>query len=96
MPARDKPLIKAHARGVAVIENAAEAIGSEECGRLEGGFVETSVFSFRRSKSLTTGEGGVFVTDRHDLYERTQSLCDHARQVGDVQILNAESHTSMG
>lgn len=82
------PIAKAH--GVAVIEDAAEAIGSSFGGTLAGGFGDVSVFSFHGSKTLTTGEGGMLVTDRLDLYERAQFLRDHGRLPGDVQFLNAE------
>ncbi len=49
-----------------------------------------SVFSFHGSKTLTTGEGGMLVTDRQDLFKRAQFLRDHGRQAGDVQFFNAE------
>jgi perosamine synthetase len=90
MPAMDKLLAIASARGVSVIEDAAEAVGSEYCGRLAGGFGDTSVFSFHGSKTLTTGEGGMLVTDRRDLYDRAQFLRDHGRVPGDVQFFNTE------
>jgi perosamine synthetase len=90
MPAMDKLLAIASARGIAVIEDAAEAVGSEYCGRLAGGFGDTSVFSFHGSKTLTTGEGGMLVTDRRDLYDRAQFLRDHGRVPGDVQFFNTE------
>jgi perosamine synthetase len=90
MPTMDKLLAIASARGIAVIEDAAEAVGSEYCGRLAGGFGDTSVFSFHGSKTLTTGEGGMLVTDRRDLYDRAQFLRDHGRVPGDVQFFNTE------
>ena len=90
MPAMDKLLGLASARGIAAIEDAAEAVGSEYCGRLAGGFGDTSVFSFHGSKTLTTGEGGMLVTDREDVYERAQFLRDHGRLPGDVQFFNTE------
>lgn len=80
----------ASARGIAVIEDSAEAIGSSFHGTLAGGFGDVSVFSFHGSKTLTTGEGGMLVTDRRDLFERAQFLRDHGRQAGDVQFFNAE------
>jgi perosamine synthetase len=86
----DRILATASARGISVIEDAAEAVGSEYCGRLAGSFGDTSVFSFHGSKTLTTGEGGMFVTDRRDLFDRAQFLRDHGRVPGDVQFFNTE------
>ncbi|MFN2566681.1 MAG: DegT/DnrJ/EryC1/StrS family aminotransferase [Gemmatimonadaceae bacterium] len=76
--------------GVAVIEDAAEAIGSEYRGCRAGSFGATGVFSFHGSKTLTTGEGGMLVTDRTDLYERAAVLRDHGRRPGDTMFYNAE------
>jgi perosamine synthetase len=90
MPAMDDLLQIARSRGVAVIEDAAEAIGSAFGGALAGSFGDVSVFSFHGSKTLTTGEGGMLVTDQKDLYDRAQFLRDHGREAGDVQFFNSE------
>jgi perosamine synthetase len=76
--------------GIAVIEDAAEAIGSEYRGCRAGTLGMTGVFSFHGSKTLTTGEGGMLVTDRTDLYERAAVLRDHGRHPGDTMFFNAE------
>lgn len=80
----------ADAHGIAVIEDAAEAIGSQYKGQRAGSFGETGVFSFHGSKTLTTGEGGMLVTDRDDIFERILVLRDHGRQPGDTLFRNAE------
>jgi perosamine synthetase len=90
MPDMTSVLAVAREHGLAVIEDSAEAIGSEYGGRRAGGFGDISVFSFHGSKTLTTGEGGMLVTDRSDLFERIQFLRDHGRQSGDVQFFNTE------
>jgi len=80
----------AQRHNVAIIEDAAEAVGSEFCGKLAGGFGETGVFSFHGSKTLTTGEGGMLVTERDDLAARVLFLRDHGRPPGDRMFRNAE------
>jgi perosamine synthetase len=77
-------------RGIAVIEDAAQAIGSGYRGRRAGAFGDAGVFSFHGSKTLTTGEGGMMVTDRDDLYERARVLSDHGRPPGDRIFMNSE------
>ena len=77
-------------QGIAVIEDAAQAIGSQYRGRRAGAFGDAGVFSFHGSKTLTTGEGGMMVSDRDDLYERARVLSDHGRPPGDRIFMNSE------
>ena len=90
MPEMDPILALAAARGIAVIEDAAEAVGSMYRGRRAGAFGAAGVFSFHGSKTLTTGEGGMLVTDDEALYQRCQFLRDHGRVPGDRSFRNAE------
>lgn len=90
MPRFDELEALAAPRGIAVIEDAAEAIGSEYHGRPAGSFGVSSTFSFHGSKTLTTGEGGMLVTDDDALFERVQVLRDHGRRPGDVGFFNHE------
>ena len=76
--------------GISVIEDAAEAVGSEFHGKKSGSFGDTGVFSFHGSKTLTTGEGGMLVTNRDDLYHRVMTLRDHGRPPGDKMFFNTE------
>ena len=76
--------------GVAVVEDAAEAFGSQIGDRLAGSFGEAGVFSFHGSKTMTTGEGGMLVTDRDDIFDRVCFLRDHGRVPGDVNFFNRE------
>ncbi len=73
-----------------LIEDAAEALGSEYGGRKAGALGDTGVFSFHGSKTLTTGEGGMFVTNDDHLHERVMTLRDHGRPPGDKLFLNTE------
>ena len=75
---------------VALLEDAAEAIGSEYKGRKAGSFGDASVFSFHGSKTLTTGEGGMLITNDLKLFERAQFLRDHGRKPGDKMFFNHE------
>jgi perosamine synthetase len=76
--------------GITIVEDAAEAIGSTYRGRLAGSFGECGVFSFHGSKTLTTGEGGMLLTDHDDLHQRALFLRDHGRLPGDTMFRNAE------
>lgn len=75
---------------IAVIEDAAEAVGSVYKGKKAGGLGDTGVFSFHGSKTMTTGEGGMLVTDNEELYKRSLVLRDHGRKPGDVMFQNTE------
>jgi len=76
--------------GIAVIEDAAESIGSEFQGKRSGSFGDTGVFSFHGSKTLTTGEGGMLVTSSDELKDRVLFLRDHGRPSGDKLFYNTE------
>jgi perosamine synthetase len=76
--------------GIAVIEDAAEAIGSEFRGRRAGSLGDVGVFSFHGSKTLTTGEGGMLVTDDDAIHARVLALRDHGRPPGDRAFWNTE------
>jgi len=77
-------------REISLIEDAAEAIGSELGGRKAGSFGETSAFSFHGSKTVTTGEGGMLVTNSEETYRRSRFLQDHGRAPGDTMFWNTE------
>lgn len=80
----------AERHGIAVIEDAAQSIGSLYHGAKAGSLGTMGVFSFHGSKTLTTGEGGMLVTDREDLYRRALFLRDHGRKPGDKAFWNTE------
>ena len=90
MPDMDSILAVANRHGIPVIEDAAEAIGSEFKNRKAGSFGRTGVFSFHGSKTLTTGEGGLLATNDTNIYKRILFLRDHGRVPGDVSFNNAE------
>ena len=75
---------------LAVIEDAAESIGAEYRRRRAGSFGDASVFSFHGSKTLTTGEGGMLLTDDESLYQRALILRDHGRAPASKAFWNQE------
>jgi len=63
--------------GLYVIEDAAEAHGAEYKGRKVGSFGHVSCFSFYGNKVITTGEGGMCLTNDKELAEKMKILRDH-------------------
>ena len=76
--------------GLKIIEDAAEAIGSEFHSRKAGSLGDVAAFSFHGSKTFTTGEGGMLVTNDDAVHARVTQLRDHGRKPGDVQFRNTE------
>ena len=64
--------------GLYVIEDAAEAHGAEYKGKKVGSIGDIGVFSFYGNKIITTGEGGMILTNRQTWHERAQFLKNHA------------------
>jgi len=64
---------------IPIIEDAAEAIGSVWHGKRAGALGTFGTFSFHGTKTITTGEGGMFVTNDDTLYERVLTLSNHGR-----------------
>lgn len=90
MPDWDRLIEIAERADIALIEDAAEAIGSRWRQRPAGAFGTMSAFSFHGSKTLTTGEGGMLLLDDEKLLARVMQLRDHGRRPGDIMFLNEE------
>lgn len=67
----------ARAHNLAIIEDAACAVGTTWEGQPVGGLGDLGCFSFHPRKVITTGEGGMVTTNRQDLAERVKSLRNH-------------------
>ena len=75
------PLLTACDRyGVALIEDAAEALGASYRGRPAGSFGLAGVLSFNGNKIITTGGGGMLVTDDGRVATQTRHLATQARE----------------
>jgi perosamine synthetase len=70
----DALMALARRRGLAVIEDCAESHGATCRGRMTGSFGDMSCFSFYANKVITTGEGGMVLTDDAALAERLRLL----------------------
>ncbi|MBX2921426.1 MAG: DegT/DnrJ/EryC1/StrS family aminotransferase [Chitinophagaceae bacterium] len=62
-----------------VLEDAAEGWGSEYKGKKAGSIGDAGVFSFHGTKTISTGEGGMLVTNQKEVFEKAKILNDHGR-----------------
>jgi perosamine synthetase len=62
-----------------LIEDAAESIGAHINGKKVGSFGDAAMFSFCGNKVITTGEGGIIVTDSGEIYEKLKLIRSHGR-----------------
>lgn len=62
-----------------IVEDCAQAHGAAINGRKVGSFGNVAVFSFYPTKNMTTGEGGMVVTDDEEVMERCRKLINHGR-----------------
>ncbi len=74
-------LALARAHGLRVVEDAAEAFCSRHLGRFLGTFGDCGCFSFSPNKTITTGQGGLVVTNDAALHARLRELKDQGRPV---------------
>lgn len=69
-----------------LIDDSAEALGAEYRGRKAGGFGEAGVFGFYPNKQITTGEGGVVLTNNSELASLCRSLRNQGRADDDAWL----------
>lgn len=92
-PADMDPIIAtARQHGLAIIEDACEAIGADYKGRRAGTLGDAAVFAFYPNKQMTTGEGGMIVTANEDWANLFRSLRNQGRDVFDAWL----NHTRLG
>ena len=79
-------------KNIKIVEDAAEMIGQTYYGQRCGSFGDLSIFSFYANKHITTGEGGMILTNNKKLYEKCKSLRNLCFGVG----LNRFNHEDIG
>lgn len=67
----------AQSKGLIVIEDAAESIGSKYKGKMSGTIAPVGIYSFHATKTITTGEGGAVVTNDVELRDRMRLFRSH-------------------
>jgi len=77
------------ARDLMLVEDCAQASGASQDGRAVGRFGDIAIFSFQLNKTMTSGEGGLVVCDRDDLYRRAVAMHDLGYARDDVGRLDA-------
>jgi len=78
--------------GLGLIEDSCEALGAEYKGRKAGTLADTAVFAFYPNKQITTGEGGLIVTDNDQAALLMRALRNQGRAPGDTWL----QHTHLG
>lgn len=64
---------------ILLLEDAAESLGSNINGKMVGRYGDAAMFSFCGPKVITTGEGGLIVTESKEIYEKLKLLRSHGR-----------------
>ncbi len=81
----DEIMLLAKKYNLVVLEDAAEGLGSEYKGKKCGSIADAGVFSFHGTKTVSTGEGGIIVTNNEKIYEKAKILNDHGRNAKDPE-----------
>lgn len=79
----------ARKRGLRVLEDSCEALGAAYRGRRAGSLGDAGVFGFYPNKQVTTGEGGMIVTDDEELYKLVASMRNQGRGPGGGWLAHA-------
>lgn len=81
-PADWSPILKiARKHNLKIIEDSCEALGAEYQGVKCGNFGQAAVFAFYPNKQITTGEGGMVVTDNKNIADFCRSMANQGRRV---------------
>jgi perosamine synthetase len=86
----------ARRHNVRVIEDCAQAPGAKHDGKLVGTFGDCGVFSFTESKAITTGEGGMLITNDLATAEAARMVRNHGEMIADGQTERSYSSSTLG
>lgn len=94
----DKVVVEAKKNNLLVIEDVAQSMGCKYKGQYSGTFGDIGCFSLQINKILTTGDGGVVVTDNEKMYERAVRYHDQGmfREREGFLAMKAEDDIFMG
>ncbi|MFH2061261.1 MAG: DegT/DnrJ/EryC1/StrS family aminotransferase [Pseudomonadota bacterium] len=84
------------AKGLILLEDACQSIGSTLNGKAIGTFGLAGCFSFDAVKTITCGEGGGIITDSRDVYERADQFADHGHDHLGGPDRGADDHPIIG
>ena len=80
-----------------LIEDAAHSLGSYFSGKHQGTMSDIGVFSFSTPKIITTGQGGMIVTNNKNLFKKCMALKDFGREIGaKKKMMTAFNHQTIG
>jgi 8-amino-3,8-dideoxy-alpha-D-manno-octulosonate transaminase len=96
-PAHIREIVEiAGKHGIKVLEDTAQALGASIDGKAAGTLGDMGTFSFDFYKTLTTGEGGMVITNDEDLYTRAAEYADHGHDHNPDVHRGLESRTYLG
>lgn len=75
-------------RSIPIIEDCALSLGAEYKGKKVGTFGEVSIFSFYATKVITTGEGGMIISNSRDILNRARDLREYDEKKDDTLRFN--------
>lgn len=92
----DEILSIAKANNIPVFEDSAQALGATYKGKYLGTLGSAGVYSMDIGKVITTGEGGVLVTDDAQIYQKAKEYSDHGHENNPLYPRGEDTRTTWG